>query len=92
MLSNEIDRVFSVVCQKQNLAPETINKIKAFYGEAYFGLMSINYFDYLKDTFPSEYSLDNRDRQITPWMLPINLKERLLVAFLLRSLCLCTPT
>lgn len=47
-VSNQIKKLLSTVSQKSALELETINKIKSYYGTAYFDLMNFNYSDYLE--------------------------------------------
>ena len=47
-VSGQIKKFLSTVSQKSCLQLETINKIKSYYGTAYFDLMNFNYSEYLE--------------------------------------------
>ena len=73
VLTPEIERLLSTLCQKNNLKIETINRIKSAYGESYFSLMDFNYSEYLASTFNHEgQAIGNRN--LKEWLKIENLQ------------------
>ena len=86
LLEQQAERVVSTLCQRSMLNPETISRVKAHYSEQYFALMGIGFADYIRveyglqqDTFPQKPSFETVDKQLTIWLKPQNMQEKLLV-------------